>query len=769
MANTSNALNHDMTWSARVNKHFSYKGSVSDALLSSYNEEEYDSGDPCKQKGAMGGIAMNIEKLFTVLKSVEKYGDLYINGAINKVANLQAKISSITSAITGILKTLVQRLRNWTLNYLKALVGAALELIMTNFLRTIKDSIVAGIIDQIFCAFENIIKGLFALVGDFLYSLIGQIINTPFCAAEQWVNALVDRLVNDIDAALAPIFDSINDILSGVGEIAGSVYQAIDFILGFQGFLCGTPNCPETTSFKLSPWGGPTKSMQDDFNNFNFGISDSFAGEITDWGDEILNEWFGKGSSNLNQSPGQCYTGTFECGIPQVEIFGGGGSGAIGQAVVNTIGEVVGVNLLSGGEGYESPPFVSIVDPAGCGSDASAFAVLGTDEDGFNNGVVEEIVLNNPGSGYGDDYNGGAPVITSFKGAPNPLVVGNTVNISWNVTNADTVSLGIEGYTNLPLTGSVSIPVTDITFAPNSNSSTVTYTLTATKNNQDSAAQTTTKTFILTVLKDSTSGSQGTTNTNSPVIDSFTASESNVNPGDIVTLSWETTNATSASLNVTGYSSVPLDGSVSIVIPSDIEFPANGSSITNTYTLTATNSNAPEGSQTATQTVSVEIGQASISTTAGDANTGGGSGVDGEGTGTGGAGVDDEGTGGGAGEGGNTSGTGNNDAVAVIGDVDIISTGIGYTGGDDVTVTGGDGAEVEITTNQLGQIVGVNLISGGYGFTRIPTITINSQQGVGARFRPKLKFIPVNEFLLQQELQVIDPNKLVQVVDCVTK
>ena len=493
--------------------------------------------------------------------------------------------------------------------------------------------------------------------------------------------------------------------------------------------------------------------MQDDFNNFNFGISDSFAGEITDWGDEILNDFFGDGSSNLNQSPGDCYTGTFECGIPQVEIFGGGGSGAVGQAVVNTIGEVVGVNLLSGGEGYESPPFVSIVDPAGCGSDASAFSVLGTDDEGYSTGVVTEIVLNNPGSGYNDDYNGGAPVITSFKGAPNPLVVGNSVSLTWNVTNADTVSLGIEGYTNLPLTGSISLPVTDVTFAPNSNNATVTYTLTATKNNQDSAAQTTTQTFILTVLQDSNSGSEGTTNTNSPVIDSFTASESNVNPGDIVTLSWQTTNATDASLDVTGYSSVPVDGSVSIVIPDDIELPANGSSITNTYTLTATNTNAPEGSQTATQTVSVEIGPASISTTPGDEGTGGGSGVD-----------DDA-----AGSGGNTSGTGNNDAVAVIDGVDIISTGIGYTDGDDVIVTGGDGAEVEITTNQLGQIVGVNLLSGGYGFTRIPTIAINSQQGVGARFRPKLKFIPVNEFLIQQELQVIDPNKLVQVVDCVTK
>ena len=139
MASTSNALNHDMTWSARVNKHFSFKGSVTDALLSSYNDEEYDSGDPCKQKGALGGVAMNIEKLFTVLKAVQKYGDLYIDGAINKVADLQSKISSITSAIAGILKTLVQRLRNWTLNYLKALISAALDYIATNFVKTIKN------------------------------------------------------------------------------------------------------------------------------------------------------------------------------------------------------------------------------------------------------------------------------------------------------------------------------------------------------------------------------------------------------------------------------------------------------------------------------------------------------------------------------------------------------------------------------------------------------------------------------------------------------
>ena len=750
---TPNAINHTANQAGRTNNKLSIKETVMAAAAAGWDDVVRTTGDPCKNEKGEDSIAVQIEKLFIRLKAVQLYGDFVLNTVTNAADNLQSTISAITSAIAGVLKSFIQRMRNWVLNKLKALIEQAMTYVANNLAKKLKEAIVDSIVDQIFCAFEEIIGGLVALVGDFLYSLIGQIINAPFCAAESWVNALTSKLINDIDEALQPIFDSINDILSGVGTIAGSVYEAIDFVLGFQAFLCGAPNCPEVTSFKLGPWGGPTKSFRNDFSKLNF--DNSFVGKGAKTADGWLEDFFGEDSGTLNQSPGECYTGTFECGIPQIEIFGGGGAGAVGQAVVNTIGEVVGVNLLNGGEGYDSAPFVSIVDPAGCGSNASAYAVMETDDDGFSTGVVSDIVIINPGYGYDDTYNGGAPVITSFTGAPNPLVVGNSVSLSWNVTNADTVSLGIAGYNNLPLVGSVSIPVTDITFEPNSSTATVTYTLTATKDNTNSSSQTTTRTFILTVLQDTTSGSQGTTNTNSPIIDSFTASDTNVNPGDIVTLSWETTNATSASLDVTGYSSVPLDGSVSIVIPSTIQLPADGSSITNTYTLTAINSNAPEASQTATQTVSVEIGPPSISTTPGNEGTGGGSGVD-----------DDA-----AGSGGNTSGTGNNDAVAVLDDIDIIGTGIGYNNGDTVTIEDdtGSGASAEIQTNQLGQIVGINVLNGGYGFTRIPAVRINSLEGAGAKFRAKLRFIPINQFLLEQELQVIDPNKLVQVVDCVTK
>ena len=119
--------------------------------------------------------------------------------------------------------------------------------------------------------------------------------------------------------------------------------------------------------------------------------------------------------------------------------------------------------------------------------------------------------------------------------------------------------------------------------------------------------------------------------------------------------------------------------------------------------------------------------------------------------------------------------------VSVIGGIDIINTGIGYTPGDVAVVVGGgggpnatddgdgnNGANVEIELNEIGQVVGINVTSTGYGFTKIPYVAINSRTGLGAEFRPRLKFIPLDDFLEDQNLQTLDPNKLVQVVDCVS-
>ena len=790
MAQQSNAIisNLPKGGEKQSNGSIEHWQTVSGALEAKAKKELYSKGDPCSNKGTLGEINMNLHKMFEILRGVQKYGNFYINGAINKVENLRSEITAITSAIAGVLKTLVQRLRNWVLNKLKKLIYDALDFILTKFFKKIKESIVAGIIDQIFCAFEKIIVGLIKLVGDFLYSLIGQVIQTPFCATEKWTNALINRLVNDIDNALAPIFDSINDILSGVGNIFGSVSQAIDFILGFQGFLCGGPECPEIIQFKLEGWGGPSASEQDDFNNFNFGLT-GVASSITNQADAWMNDFFGP-DGNQTVSPGECYTGEFECGIPQVVIFGGGGSGAVAQAVVNQVGQVIGTNLLDGGSGYTSPPFVQIVDPAGCGSDASAFAVMGTDDDGNTTDSISYISLNNVGSDYNSTYNGGAPVIPTFYGAPNPLTVNNSVTLNWNVTNADKVSLvGYSGFNNLPLTGSATIAVMedDVSFAAGETTTTKTFTLKAEKTNNNSQPQITEKTFILTVTQEQQVDT--TANSNAPVINSFTASNTNVSPGDLVLLSWDTDYAEEVSLSGDDENdSLPTSGSVTTVIPQaeDLEFPSDGSGIELTYTLTAQNDNgiSTQNSnsvvQTATQSITITVSPAS-STPSSDSDDvdddiqDDGSDTDNSGSTTSGGSTTGSDTtttsGGDGGDGtGGTSGTGNNDAVAEIDSVDIISTGIGYTSGDTVTLDDGVGGSFSIDVNQIGQVVGFNVLETGYGYTTVPNINISGNSGgLGAQFRVNLRFIPINEFLENEKNLVVDPNKLVQVVDCVGK
>ena len=724
-----------------------YWKSVANAQWIDITSTSWDIGDPCGD-GQMAKIHRSLHKFFIFIKGIKKYGNLYINGTINKVRNLQTTIKAITGAIAGVLKTVIQRFRNWLLNHIKELIRYAMEDLLPNWAKELKQGVVAQILDQVFCGVKKIIKGLIDLVGDFLYALIGQVINAPFCAAEKWANALVNRLVSDIDKVLGPIFDQINDILGGVAKIFGSVSSAINKILGFQGFLCGEPNCPDIKEFKLGPWGGPSAAQVDAFNNFNFGISPEFADQITKGADDALDDFFGKDSKTA-QSPGNCYTGSFDCGIPQIVLFGGGGSGAAAQVIVNKIGQVIGSNVLNSGSSYTSTPFVSIEDPAGCGNNASAFAVLG---EGDDIGKVVDIKINNPGTGYNTPYIGGAPVINTFVGSPNPSVIGSTVVLSWDVSNADNISLNIPGYDGLPAVGAISLPIPlDTYFEPGETVTTKQYTLTAKKTNKNSSVQEVSKTFILTIKKSNADGEQPV-NVNAPVIDSFTASPGTVKPGQIFTLAWNTSNVSNVSLlDMPGYETLPEDNSLSLVAPLELDFPSDGSNAELQYVLKATNKNAVGGVKSVTSLVKVFVSP-----------------VETGGTGTG---TDDGLDDGSDADGSGTDGTGNTDGISVIGDIDIINTGIGYTSGDTINISDGSGSNIGFDINPSGQIVGLNVLDSGFGFTSIPTLTINSTTGLGAEFRVNLKFIPLNQFLKDQKLleSQIDPNKLVQVIDCITK
>ena len=104
--------------------------------------------------------------------------------------------------------------------------------------------------------------------------------------------------------------------------------------------------------------------------------------------------------------------------------------------------------------------------------------------------------------------------------------------------------------------------------------------------------------------------------------------------------------------------------------------------------------------------------------------------------------------------------------VTSLGDVVVTNVGFAYEDGDTVTVDDGtSGAEVELEI-QNGNIIGAKVTNGGFGFTNLPDLTINSETGVGGRLLPVLNFTKVQD---ASKLVESVRQSAVTVISCITK
>ncbi len=353
--------------------------------------------DPCGT-GQMGKINIELQKFFETLKGIKKYANVYVNGTINATQNVTALIRNTSTIIAGAMKIITTRIRDFIIQQIREAIDAIVDTIFPTQVKGVRNTIVQQIVDQIFCAFKDIVGSLKTLAGDFLFELIGKVVNAPFCSAQQYTNALVNNLAANIDKAITPLLDGINEVLGEVTSVVGSVFQALDFILGFQSMTCMKPNCPEIKEFKASPWGGPSKKQVDDFNNFiaplnNLPSADDVLADIDAYigGIEIFD---GKKLGDAPTDPNitRCITDPFRCGPPTIELFGGGGIGAAAEVVVDNIGTVIGANLISGGRGYTRPPFVTVNDSCG-NSYLNGYSNIDDNPDSPTFGEVTDIIF----------------------------------------------------------------------------------------------------------------------------------------------------------------------------------------------------------------------------------------------------------------------------------------------------------------------------------------------------------------------------------------
>ena len=280
-----------------------------------------------------------------------------IENAASQIENL---ISGAVPYISGYVKGTLSSVRGSILDQVSKTVDDKLDKIFPTEVSDLKDGQNTAL-DQISCAFNNIISGLEDLIKGLIESLINSVINSALCVAEQLVNdilnSVLDTLNPIINAALAPL----SAILGEITTITATVDSALGYLTALETLFSGDeqPKCPSYDQLSIGSLAIPTLPAPP----------------------------AGPGAT-------ECPTQPQECGAPTATFFGDAVNTAVANVIVSSeTSSVIGFDIIDSGQ-YLSQPLISIDDTCGTGSGATAEAVLD------DQGQVVNIIVTNPGDGY---------------------------------------------------------------------------------------------------------------------------------------------------------------------------------------------------------------------------------------------------------------------------------------------------------------------------------------------------------------------------------
>jgi hypothetical protein len=343
-------------------------------------------------KGFMWEITRSLQTFIRVTQGLVAYKDTYIDPVLGQLADVNGLVNETSQLISGVFSSLIRLARKYMFQKIYNGVKDVLNfLVPDSFL---KDIAVKKSLDTIFCVIENIIKGLTKFISDFLMQMIGKIVSIPLCAAEQFIGGLFANVADQIQQAIGPAIGEIQQILGPTGSFAGYMSQAISYSqIGLNFLKCEGEICePQPYNWAINF--GPTPQ-----ETVNFKRAVTISGYVNNLNKDVQNSlggWFPKdevGDEVVAGLVNNCDPYTAKCGPPEVIIFGGGGIGAAARAVVNTLGQIVGVNMINSGFGYYGAPYVQFIDACDNGYGATGTAIV-------ENGEVTNIVMIESGGGY---------------------------------------------------------------------------------------------------------------------------------------------------------------------------------------------------------------------------------------------------------------------------------------------------------------------------------------------------------------------------------
>lgn len=462
---------------------------------------------PCKND-FIGRITQILQDFIGSIAILEKGITGFVNPVLNKIVDVTSQIKSVASQIGGIVKLIINSIRSslfkCIVSLFKAVLGinkkvdpahAAVDPAAKKATQTI--------LDTIYCLLENLIDEIIDFIANMLAAMIGNIVNPSLCAAEQFVSAILAKLIDLIDNALQTILSGISWLTGGISSVLNILSQASTLAQEIFNFIgdCGSIKCTQPSTWISSTAAAlqiSTDNWQKQLDGVNVlnGISNDLttisnaitSGSSTDIQtinggqlDNILstvNTLSGGNTPTLGSLEGaissmslfgannSTYSGcnestfnpvsqsdlgpiplgyTYAYCIPPIAEVVGDGTGAKVIPIVGDDKTIFAVEVINGGIGYTNQTTIVIIDNSGYGNSATAKAIVDS------NGVIKSVVVINPGYGY-------------CKGDYTTIGIGTTGGgIGIGTTGGGTTGVGIGTTTTSPgISSSIVGIVTDV-------------------------------------------------------------------------------------------------------------------------------------------------------------------------------------------------------------------------------------------------------------------------------------------------------------------
>ena len=292
----------------------------------------------------------------------------YVDPVYGGIIDIKEEIQLTTQKLQNSTTKLVRRARSWLIQDTLDKLNLTLKDKTPKTLQAPVGQATKSLTDVIFCNIEKIQAALGDYLAKSLENMIGQVLDVPVCGVENFLADMFGQINNIIDSGLGDIFEQLNNIQGGgIGLPSETFSKAIKFANIITNVLdCDALNCPENTSY--SSKNGVSKAIEDSFDNI---IDKVGLDRLTSFADDL------EKSIPAKPSRPDCTTNVLKCGPPRVDFIGSSGQGASGTAIVNALGNIIGVAINGPGFGYKEPPLLSFFDSCDKGYGAGAYPVMG--------------------------------------------------------------------------------------------------------------------------------------------------------------------------------------------------------------------------------------------------------------------------------------------------------------------------------------------------------------------------------------------------------